>query len=123
MPIARSMGVALGMYYGQNAWTIRHDGYPYSLISFSLFSYVLAISFSPHFLTEYISTLDHSLFQMSVWLPTASHIVAPLTEEVSETSHAGANGKVGNTKEKERNCHKVRDGGDVGVHSLSSRSL
>lgn len=101
MPIARSMGVALGMYYGQNAWTIRHDGYPYFLFRSVSFSYVLAVSFYFHFLMGYISALDHSLSQMSVWLPTASHIVAPLTEGVSETSHR-ANGKVGNTKEKRK---------------------
>jgi hypothetical protein len=55
-----------------------------------------------YFLMEYISTLDHSLLQMSVWLPTASHIVAPLIEEVSETSHAGANGKAGKKEEKRK---------------------
>jgi hypothetical protein len=69
-------------------------------ISFGLFSYVLAISFYFHFLTGYISALDHSLSQMSVWLPTASHIVAPLTEGVSGTSHAGRMGKSETQKKK-----------------------
>lgn len=113
MPIARSMGVALGMYYGQNAWMIRHDGYPYFLFRSVSFSYVLAVSFYFPFFTGYISALDHSLSQMSVWLPTASHVVAPLTEGVSENSHTGRMGKSETQKKKERKCHKVRNGGDV----------